>query len=355
MVHKHLTIKSVRGQKALLNYLVHDPERLKDKDGKAFVIRHNIRGESLESWIEEFADHELNRITTRSDSVYMNHIILSLHEEDNDVVTTDMLRDIAQHYIDIAADGGMAIAVQHREKDHAHVHIAVSGIDLEGRSLRMSKADFQRTKLEMETFQRERFPELVHSRVDHTRKTKTRENEQEPRTKKDRIRVEVEQIMQASSSLDHFFSQLEERGFVPYSRAGKLTGIQVQGGHKYRFSRSLGLTDLETRDWNTTLSNQKVQEVKGLSDTKSSSRENEDKETIDNKSKELGKDDERAHEESTSSREQLEQPKEQTTNVQRHPQHAERSAQLSSMRQQRNTEQGRSLDSRNDLDSREMK
>lgn len=253
MILKHLTVKSKGGIGRLLNYMHNNPDRLKDGEGKSFLIRHNIRGESMEEWINEYLENEDGRVRTRSDSVYLNHIIISFHADDSDHISQEMLEDIAQHYINMAASDALVIAVPHREKDHAHIHLAVSGVDcFSGRSMRMSHETFAEVKDKLQEYQKERYPELEHSLVDHGRKknrTKLREIESNgmPRTKKEQIIERVEKIMGESISRDDFLIRIEQEGMSTYARNGKLTGIEVDG-KKYRFKRTLGI-DPESFAW----------------------------------------------------------------------------------------------------------
>src|SRR5688572_28504463 len=100
----------------------------------------------------------------------MNHVIISFHANDREKLSQEILQDIAQKYIDLSADAALVVAVPHFEKDHLHVHLAISGVDcFEGKSLRMSKADFADTKEKLQDYQREKYPELEHSIVEHGR------------------------------------------------------------------------------------------------------------------------------------------------------------------------------------------
>ena len=173
MILKHLTIKNRGGVAKLLSYLHHSPDRLRDAEGKSFAIRHNLRGDSPDSWIQEYLDNEEGRLTLRSDSVFMNHVIISFHADDREQLSQEILQDIAQKYIDLAAQDALVVAVPHHDRDHLHVHLAISGIDcFEGKSLRMSQADFAQTKEKLQDYQREKYPELEHSIVEHGRSKK---------------------------------------------------------------------------------------------------------------------------------------------------------------------------------------
>jgi hypothetical protein len=168
MILKHLTIKNRGGVAKLLNYLHNSPDRLRDSNGNSFCIRHNLRNEGVDAWIQEYLDNEEGRVTLRSDSVFMNHVIISFHAEDREKLSQVVLESMAQKYIDLAADNALVVAVPHFEKDHLHVHLAISGVDcFEGKSLRMSQADFANTKEKLQDYQREKYPELEHSIVEH--------------------------------------------------------------------------------------------------------------------------------------------------------------------------------------------
>jgi len=55
--------------KALINYMIHDKDRLFDEKGKSFLLTHNVKGKNMDSWVRQFEKNETFRLRKRSDSV----------------------------------------------------------------------------------------------------------------------------------------------------------------------------------------------------------------------------------------------------------------------------------------------
>jgi hypothetical protein len=55
------------------------------------------------------------------------------------------------------------VGTKHTDRSHIHLHIAVSGNQINGTSSRMSLKEFETLKKQLTAFQQKRFPELVHS------------------------------------------------------------------------------------------------------------------------------------------------------------------------------------------------
>lgn len=340
MIIKNLSVKSASGVGRLLNYMHNSLDRLKDADGKSFVLRHHLRGENPEVWAKEFAENEQNRLTHRSDSVYAQHVIMSFHAEDSPFITQDVLEDFAQQYVGLAAEDALVIAVPHHDRDHLHVHLCISGIDrYEGKSTRISKQVFADVKTKLQEFQKERYPELTHSLVRHGKKkeiNQVRDTEQEfdPRTKKERVIQETQELLQETSSLEEFIDRLTQKGIDTYDRGGTIQGIVVDN-KKYRLKRSLGI-DLQTWEWKT--NKEPNHQYDGKLETKSEPKEIEETsrqrtESSQEQESNNKQDEPRVHEhspnpESENSKEPLEQTKSD-------PQVSSRNAELSSIRERK--------------------
>lgn len=96
MIVKSLTRKQSTFRQ-LLEYMMHDDDRL--TSGGSFVLQHNIKGKTIDDWVQAFEHNEQGRIYKRSNNVKMYHEILSFSNRDIQKITTKTLKDIAKKYI----------------------------------------------------------------------------------------------------------------------------------------------------------------------------------------------------------------------------------------------------------------
>src|SRR4029077_20694415 len=119
------------------------------------------------------------------DSVKLFHEILSWHKDDAKHITLAKMEDMVRKYIQLRNPNGIYTAVPHFDKDHCHVHICASGVGYKtGKSLRLSKADLQKLKVETQNYQIQKYPELTHSIVNHTKKEKSLVTDKEYQVKR---------------------------------------------------------------------------------------------------------------------------------------------------------------------------
>lgn len=242
-----MIIKSTTRKQAsfrqLLNYLLN-----KDKSEIGFTLTHNLRGKTIDEWVKEFQQNESFRKHRRSNSVILSHEILSWHKHDSDFINPEVLKELTSTYIQHRNPNGLYVAVAHLEEaKHYHVHIVVSGVEYRsGKSMRMSKQDFAQLKRKMEAYQRERFPRLAFSQVEHGNKrpyAKEKEFQAKRRKQKlgsrERLILLLEEAYGQASSLEVFLKLISGKGIEPYYRAGKLTGVWhgINGNRKYRLNK----------------------------------------------------------------------------------------------------------------------
>ncbi len=230
--------------------MLNDENRLYDRGNRSFIIAHNLRGENIEKWVSQFKENEKFRKRKRKNSVILTHEIISFHKGDSENITLEKLREIAREYIHKRNTKGMYLAVPHFDKEHYHIHICVSGVEYRhGKSLRMSKAEFQKLKKDIQNYQVERFPEISKSLVAHDRTAKARLTEKEYQlklrtgraTKKENIMTIIDSCLQTATSKNEFYKKLKDHGLETYQRGGKTTGV-ISQKVKFRFNR-LGLTN----------------------------------------------------------------------------------------------------------------
>ena len=96
----------------------------------------------------------------------LSHEILSWHKYDSEKLSLEKLKAIGMEYIQQRNPKGIYVMVPHFDKDHIHLHVCASGVEYKsGKTLRLSKADFNKFKKDIQNFQKERFPELAKSVV----------------------------------------------------------------------------------------------------------------------------------------------------------------------------------------------
>lgn len=225
---------------SLIDYLLKEG---KGKDGKPVVITHNFRGTTKEEWVQEFMENEAYRQHVRKDQIYLYHEIISLSSKENkDLITPEIMEDLARQYITLRGKEGMYIASFHEDKDHAHIHFAVSGVKYRtGQAHRLSHDDLYNLKDKFQEYHNDRYPFLSFSSPEHGKgKQHTTNREYFSKTKrtnvKDEIRTKIQSIVAEAKSQQHFLNLLREAGLHHYERGGVPTGV-VYDDLKFRFSR----------------------------------------------------------------------------------------------------------------------
>jgi hypothetical protein len=214
----------------------------KSEDASNVVLSKNIQGNSLLEWIKEFKNNEQNRIIKRINNNKIQHDILSISKDDYKNITIAKMKDIGNKYLQLRGDNIMAVGTLHMDKQHAHLHFMISPVEIyTGRSVRISKQRFKEIKNELQDYHREKYPELIHSIVDHDKKKQKiseREYQTVKRTKQHSIKAQYKKVLdnliRKSSSNKEFYNHLKDEDFELYERKGILTGI-VKGNKKYRF------------------------------------------------------------------------------------------------------------------------
>ena len=251
--------------------MMNDENRLFDKKDKSFLIIHNLKGKKIDKLAKQFIENEKFRKRKRKDSVIITHEIISFHKDDSENITIGKLEEIAREYINKRNINGLYVAVPHFDKEHYHIHICASGVDYRmGKSLRMSKAGFQKLKKDIQNYQIERFPEISKSLVRHDKKSKTHQTEKEYQqklrtgraTKKESIIELIGNCLNISNSKEEFFKRLKDSNLDTYERSGKITGVIVDN-MKFRFNR-LGFPNERLEELNITESRGRaLSEVRG--------------------------------------------------------------------------------------------
>ncbi|MFM2226179.1 MAG: hypothetical protein RJA07_2381 [Bacteroidota bacterium] len=271
MIIKNLTRKSNTTQ--LIQYIFAGDGKLSNEKFKPIVIRHNIRSRSIAGYVKEFEANELLRLHHRVDNVKINHTILSFSNLDKEHISEKMLKDIAKKYISTRGKDNIYIGTAHYDGDHIHLHLISSSVKyLTGKSDRISKQEFQQLKISMDAYQKDKYPELIHSLPEHGKqKNRMIENVISENIKNDRTGSDKQSLLkllqttfQSSKSSEHFLSQLKEQGHKPYYRNDKLTGL-LFNERKFRLNR-LGFDEkkLQELDLKNEREQKELQELENL-------------------------------------------------------------------------------------------
>lgn len=244
------------------------------------TIKQNVRARTINGIIKSFERNENLRVYQRKDSVKAHHTVLSFSAKDSPNLNPEILRDIARHYISLRGVENMYVGCIHSDRKNLHVHLVMSGTQVgTGLSSRISRAEFQNIKLAMQEYQKEKYPQLIHSLPEYGDKKNERTGivknikTAERTTYKNALHELLETTYAKSRSSQHFLELIQQQGHEPYYRNGKLQGVRYDGELKFRFNR-LGFDE------------KKLSEL----DTKRDklNREMEELKTIRNKGREIG-------------------------------------------------------------------
>lgn len=204
----------------------------------------------LETEFKRNASH----LRTRKNGVYLYHEILSItktaHLSEQEM--KEALRKIAQEYVLRRCPNNMVYGVIHDDHTHhLHYHLLISANEAgQADRTRLSRADFQTLKVEMERRVLVEFPALRQKvaieKKPYDERLSQRGAELKRRTGKtpvrDRVQEKIGEIFADSLTRQELFNRLAKSGMNLYIR-GKNIGIQDEKtGRKFRLAR-LGLTE----------------------------------------------------------------------------------------------------------------
>lgn len=272
MILKNLTRKS--GTSQLVNYLFKNE---KDKKPEP-ILKHNLRGRTTQGWSKEFEHNFELRNNRRKDNIQLHHTIISFSNKDKKHIYPELLKDITKKYIELRGKDNIYLASSHHDKEHIHLHIVMSSIKyLTGESNRISRKEFKEIKLALDTYQKDKYPELVNSLPNHGKSKRVQLNDMDKNLQisdrklsqnQDVLEI-VRMVFDRSKSVDNFLSELKSEGYNTYMRGGKIYGIDDASERHYRF-KTLGidLNKLEEKDRQSQVEAKQLQELAELRDSK---------------------------------------------------------------------------------------
>lgn len=277
MILKNLTKRSNTGQ--LVNYLFKQEKDSKPKP----ILKHNLRSRTTKGWTKELDKNFELRLNRRKDNIRLHHTIISFSNKDKKQINPELLKDITKKYIELRGKDNIYLASSHYDKEHIHLHIVMSSTKLiTGESNRISRQEFKDLKLALDEYQKEKYPELIHSLPAHGKSQKLQLSDPELKlqdregklSQKQGLLETVETVYSRSKSVDNFLSELKSEGIKTYNRGGKVYGVEDESGRHYRFN-TLGfdLKKLEELDWQAQEEAKQLQELASLRESKSPEQE----------------------------------------------------------------------------------
>lgn len=221
---------------------------------------HNLRSafDYLPQIEAEFLENARHIRNQPKSGVVLYHEIIAIAEADREQVTEEVLIDLTREYLRRRAPNALAYSKAQFNTDSPHVHLMISGNLIESKQkLRLERADFERVKREMEAYQVEKYPQLLHSIVygkqrqkAHDQPTLTQnerertrrlyDNTQQQPTQKENVRQRLRYCLNQAENESRLLELLKAAQFQPYIR-GKIPGvIDTSTGRKYRLD-TLGL------------------------------------------------------------------------------------------------------------------
>lgn len=246
---------SIKAVKKILTYILREEAQFIDSAGNRPFVTQHIRGNSIDEWVQEFTSNEAKRKTKHKHARGLYHCILSFHPKDSSQVTVEILNDIARQFIHMRCPDSLVVGAAHYD-DHIHVHLVISGVVFgsSGKSIRMSREEFKDALKSLEVYQEMKYPQLENSVVDFEKGKRSKDNEYQMRLngkvpEKHLVEAYAKAALETSSTFDEFLSTLNEQGFSPYKRNGKIIG--VQGKRKYRLKTlNINLQKFKERERN---------------------------------------------------------------------------------------------------------
>lgn len=239
MILKVLSRHSAGGYKQLVNYIFDEkklPHNFKP-------IIHNLLGQNKYEWLKEFYKNETYRNQQRKNQVALYHAILSFSELDKQHLNHEIMENMVRKFYELRGNQGIYLGAIHEDKGHLHAHVIMSGLELKtGKSFWCSKTELKELKQNLQQYQKEKYPNLIHSLPNHGQDT-TIEQKKTRKTNKQDIKNKIDTLLKDVQSKEQALSILLENGYYHYERGGRPYGITMDD-RNYRF-KTLGL-DFDT-------------------------------------------------------------------------------------------------------------
>lgn len=243
MIIKCLTSKTPRYFQ-ILEYLNQNEGKIYNNQNQTFIYKQHLYGINNKQMSREFMKNETNRIYKKSNNIKFYQDIIAFSDLDHEQLTIQIIEDLTKEYIKKRSPNMMAYAIGHFNNNSYHVHLVSSPIEIgTGLNLRLTKKEFADLKVYMQEYQKERYPELCNSIVNHgisENKNQIINNMKKPKnqTTLEYLKYEVNQCYINGNGPQNFLELLKQKGLKTYQRDGFIVGI-THNFKKYRFTKLL--------------------------------------------------------------------------------------------------------------------
>ena len=232
-------------------------------------VIHNLQSSSIPEIAEEFIQNYKHCKPRQGGKLY-HHEVIAFKPEDNEKLSDNDLRNIANKYLRERAKNAMGYANVHRDKDHIHIHFVLSpNLIGSNKRLRMSQKEFAQMQHNFEKYVNTKYPQLTNSKFygetknhnidislrkqrengllrrvnNEIKNTFTTEDKSQPRdvkrdkpylTNKQKIGEEVREALRSSIHREEFVRLLKEKKLYYFNRGRSSQGV-ICGNYKYRF------------------------------------------------------------------------------------------------------------------------
>jgi len=241
MVIKEKSIKSYAGLEGVLRYLL--SKELPD----GFVHTRFIRGDRkykkelamvtddaqaysiiaerrLQNMLKMYKANDYKRIHKRQNETKFHHSIISFHRKDR--LSTDNLLKTCKQFIRERYPKSIVCAVSHHDKEHLHIHVCGSHVQISGVTNYHTKKQFSAIKERMELWQNLEL-KLEHSKISHIKKKEQillkdaeyQLNLRGKQSEKQLLQIALAKAYSKASSQKKFYNLLKEKGLTLYFRA----------------------------------------------------------------------------------------------------------------------------------------
>lgn len=260
MILKLKTRKNIYSSKQLCNYILTDKGRI-ENPFESPILLQNIDYLDLKNINKSFLNNN-KFLKKRKGSIAFYHDIISFSPKDTEHITNEMLQDFIKQYIKLRGiSKAVILAKAHTHEEHKHIHFMFSSNEYRSsKRLRMSQEQMKKLLWDLETYQVNKYPQLIHSVV-HTNKefqkkrniakeNQNRRKEQEyqlklrigdKKTNKELVSDLVKDLFKSVGNFNKFVQKIKNTtGLQIYTYRGQIRGI-LYNDKKYRFS-TLGIS-----------------------------------------------------------------------------------------------------------------
>lgn len=199
---------------------------------------HNILGVDTEDEVnilKAFQENDAYR-KERANGNALYHEIISFHPKDSTFLLEhpEILEDITRAYLELRAPKALAYACPHLDKAHLHLHIMISGNEMESeQTIRIGKEEFEAVKIAIQEYQLEHYPELENSYV--LSRDGKQSNLEQPSEVVQQLKVSLQDAISKANSMEELTKLLESKSLSLYQYNNVYQGLMHES-IKYQFT-----------------------------------------------------------------------------------------------------------------------